>query len=430
MHRRPSRSFRAGCEPLEPRSLLSLVTPAQMRHAYGVAGIVYSAGGQPVAATGAGQTIGIVVAYHNPNLASEVANFDASYGLGNTTVAQVNLAGPISDEGWAQEEAMDVEWAHAFAPGASIVVVEAASDNTSDLMAAVNVARNVPGVTVVSMSWGGSEFRGETGYDGIFTTPPGHTGVTFVAASGDSGKYATQWPAASPNVVAVGGTTLRVDALGDNLGESAWSDSGGGLSTIEREPAYQAGVQHSGRRSIPDVAMDGDPNTGVEVYVVSPATGQGSWQVFGGTSLSTPLFGGLMAIVNQGRALTGKASLDGPTQTLPDLYAGAASGLFDVTSGSNGFRATRGYDLASGLGTPRGVALVSEMISGIFPPVVSTTPSRARSRPVPKVVVHHPKAVAHPRLASLPAHAHLPGKIAGDGHLKVSLREEHSSTHR
>ena len=162
MHRRASRSFRAGCEPLEPRSLLSALTPAQMRHAYGVDGIVYSAGGQPVAATGAGQTIGIVVAYHNPNLASEVANFDASYGLGNTAIAQVNLAGPISDEGWAQEEAMDVEWAHAFAPGASIVVVEAASATTSDLMAAVNVARNEPGVTVVSMSWGGSEFRGET----------------------------------------------------------------------------------------------------------------------------------------------------------------------------------------------------------------------------------------------------------------------------
>src|SRR5208337_1397760 len=415
MHRRTSRSFRAGCEPLEPRSLLSALTPAQMRHAYGVDGIVYSAGGQPVAATGAGQTIGIVVAYHNPNLASEVANFDASYGLSNTTVAQVNLAGPISDEGWAQEEAMDVEWAHAFAPGASIVVVEAASDNTSDLMAAVNVARNVPGVTVVSMSWGGSEFRGETGYDGIFTTPPGHTGVTFVAASGDSGKYATQWPAASPNVVAVGGTTLRVDALGDNLGESAWSDSGGGLSTIEREPAYQAGVQHSGRRSIPDVAMDGDPNTGVEVYVVSPATGQGSWQVFGGTSLSTPLFGGLMAIVNQGRALAGKASLDGPTQTLPDLYAGAASGFFDVTSGSNGFRATRGYDLASGLGTPRGAALVSEMISGVFPSIASATPSRTRSRPVPKVVVRHFKTVAPARLASLPRQTHLAVPIAPGG---------------
>ena len=165
MHRRTSRSFRARCEPLEPRSLLSVVTPTQMRHAYGVDGIVFSASGQPVAATGAGQTIAIVVAYHNQHLASEVATFDATYNLGNFAVAQVNLAGPVSNQGWAQEEAMDVEWAHAFAPGASIVVVEAASDNTSDLMAAVDVARHIPGVTVVSMSWGGSEFRGETAYD-------------------------------------------------------------------------------------------------------------------------------------------------------------------------------------------------------------------------------------------------------------------------
>jgi subtilase family serine protease len=410
--------------------LLSVLTPVQMRHAYGVDGLVYSAGGQTTAVTGAGQKIGIVVAYHNQYLASEVANFDADYGLGDLALAQVNLAGSMANLGWAQEEAMDVEWVHAFAPGAAIVVVEAASDSTSDLMAAVNVARNIPSVTVVSMSWGGSEFRGQTGYDGIFTTPAGHLGITFVAASGDNGNSDPQWPATSPNVVAVGGTTLRVDPLGNDLGESAWPDTGGGLSKIEREPAYQAGVQHSGRRSTPDVAMDGDPNTGVGVFVVSPLTSQGSWQVFGGTSLSAQLFGGLIAIINQGRALAGKASLDGRSQTLPDLYAVAATGFLDVTSGSNGYHAARGYDLTSGLGTPKGAVLENEIVSGVIPPVVSATPSRRRSRPVTKIVARHPKAVVQPQLASLPAQTHLSGKIAQNGDFKVSLRVEHSNTHR
>ena len=133
-----------------------------------------------------------------------------------------------------------------IAPGASFLVVEAASDQVSDLMAAVNFARQWPGVAVVSMSWGGPEFRGQTSYDTDFTTPAGHNGVTFVTASGDSGgMYGAEWPATSPNVVAVGGTSLHVDAAGNVQSEEAWSDSGGGLSRLYSRPDYQAYVQHS-----------------------------------------------------------------------------------------------------------------------------------------------------------------------------------------
>ncbi len=371
MNRRPGKSFRAWCEPLENRSLLSGLTPALVRQAYGMNAIEFSAGGQTIQGSGAGQTIAIVGAYHNPFVTNELYTFDSTYGLSNPALSQVDMAGAQTNYGWAQEEALDVEWSHVMAPGASLIVVEAASASTSDLMNAVNLARKLPGVSVVSMSWGGSEFRGQTNYDPFFTTPAGHNGVTFVAASGDQGaKYGADWPASSPNVVGVGGTSLWVDAAGNALLETAWSGSGGGYSVLEPEPGYQWGVQHRDRRSTPDVAMIADPNTGVPVLVADPATDQSSWGIFGGTSLSAQLFAGLVAVADQGRALAGLVTLDGATLTLPLLYSVSASDFRDVIDGSNGHRATAGYDLVTGLGTPRGAALVSDLINPDFQAVI------------------------------------------------------------
>ena len=141
---------------------------------------------------------------------------------------------------WEAEEAMDVEWAHAIAPGANIILVEANSGSTSDLMAAVNTARNIPGVSVVSMSWGGNEltFNYFTNYNSYFTTPAGHIGITFLAATGDSGSPAS-YPAFSPNVLAVGGTTLTLNSDGSYNSETGWDGSGGGISQIESQPSYQ-----------------------------------------------------------------------------------------------------------------------------------------------------------------------------------------------
>ena len=252
MDRRPRKIFRAWCEQLEDRSLLSMLTPAQVRQAYGMNAIEFSANGQTIQGTGAGQTIAIVGAFYNPFVSGELDAFDAAYGLSTPALVQVDLAGAQTNLGWAEEEALDVEWSHVMAPAASIIVVEAASANTSDLMNAVNLARKLPGVSVVSMSWGGSEFRGQTNYDPFFTTPAGHNGVTFVTASGDNGsKYGADWPASSPNVVGVGGTTLWVDAAGNSLLQTAWSGSGGGYSVLEREPGYQTAVQRKGRRFDP-----------------------------------------------------------------------------------------------------------------------------------------------------------------------------------
>src|SRR5260370_29507778 len=127
-------------------------------------------------------------------------------------------------------------------------------------MAAVDFARRQPGVSVVSMSWGSRELAGEGGCDAVFTTPAGRPGVPFVAAAGDSGAAGgPEWPSVSPNVLAVGGTTLRLTGNALRAGETAWSGGGGGVSLQETEPAYQRALQGTGRRVTPDVAYDADP---------------------------------------------------------------------------------------------------------------------------------------------------------------------------
>ncbi len=163
-------------------------SPQQIRAAYGVNAIKFSGG--TVTGNGAGETIAIVDAYNDPNIASDLAKFDSQYGLSAPPSFTVkNLGGTTTNAGWALEESLDVEWAHAIAPAANIVLVEAASSNLNSLFSAVSYASKLPGVGVVSMSWGTQEFWGEARYDSIFTTPAGHTNVTYVASSGDSGAW-------------------------------------------------------------------------------------------------------------------------------------------------------------------------------------------------------------------------------------------------
>ena len=173
---------------------------------------------------------------------------------------------PAPDANWALEISLDVEWAHAIAPKANILLVEATSNSVADLFAAAGFAANQSGVVVVSMSFGSNEFSGESSFDNTFTTPAGHAGVTFVASSGDNGAPVS-YPSVSPNVLSVGGTTLHLDSSGNltSAGETGWSGSGGGISTQESQPSYQNGVvTQSTTRTNPDVAYDADPNTGFQ----------------------------------------------------------------------------------------------------------------------------------------------------------------------
>ena len=326
-------------------------TPAQIRHAYGW---------DQTSATGAGQTIAIVDAYNDPHIATDLSTFDTQWGLpaASLGVVSMNSSAP-TDAGWGMETALDVEWAHAMAPGARILLVEAASSNTSDLLSAVNYADHQMGVSVVSMSWGGSEFSSETYYDSYFNK----AGVTFVASAGDTGA-AREWPSESPNVVSVGGTNIPLDASGNRTGpETAWTSGGGGYSAYERKPNYQASVQSSGVRTAPDVSYDADPNTGFYVYN-SNYNGSAGWYDVGGTSAGAPQWAALVAAADQVRAANGKAALGGIQQTLPALYAKVPASHFnDVTSGSNGYSATAGYDLATGRGTPFSNQVINDLAS-------------------------------------------------------------------
>jgi hypothetical protein len=332
-------------------------SPAQISQAYGFNQIMFNNGA--VKGDGSGQTIAIIDAYDQPNIASDLATFDSTYSLpappSFTKVDQSggSTTGLTADAGWGLEISLDVEWAHAMAPGANILLVEASSSGWSNMMAAVDYARSQPNVAVVSMSWGSGEWSGETNYDSHFSTPAGHSGVTFVASTGDSGSAgAPQFPSASANVLAVGGTQLNTDSAGNYLSESGWSGSGGGISTVESQPAYQQGVvtQSSTMRTVPDVAYDSSSDSPFAVYDTSSYSG---WLQVYGTSAGAPQWAALAAIADQGRALAGLGSLDGATQTLPTLYQLPGADFHDITSGSNGgYSAVSGYDLVTGRGTP------------------------------------------------------------------------------
>jgi uncharacterized repeat protein (TIGR01451 family) len=354
------------------------LTPAQIRSAYGVNLLTLGS----ITGDGTGQTIAIIDAYDDPDLvsssspsfsSSDLHKFDLQFGLADPpSFTKLNENGGTSypaasgSSGWSVEESLDVEWAHALAPGAKIVLIEANSDYLSDLgETAVNTARNLAGVSVVSMSFGGDEFSGETSYDTYFTTPSGHQGVTFVASTGDDGAPGG-YPAYSPNVLAVGGTTLTLS--GNNYGsETGWSGSGGGQSVYEPRPSYQNSVQTSAYRQIPDVAFDADPNSGVAVYDSYDYGSSYPWVQVGGTSVSAPCWAGLVAIADQLRVSQGLGTLDGPSQTLPRLYALPAADFHDITSGSNGYSAHAGYDLVTGRGTPVANLLVPDLASYPIP---------------------------------------------------------------
>ncbi|MGH7169118.1 MAG: S53 family peptidase [Gemmataceae bacterium] len=342
-------------------------SPQQISQAYGFNQIYFSNGA--IKGDGSGQTIAIVDAYNQPNIDSDLQGFDTMYGLpAPPSFSVVNQSGgstlPAANTDWGLEESLDVEWAHAMAPGANIVLVEANSNSYSDLMTAVNYARTQPGVSVVSMSWGSSEFGGESSYDSNFTTPSGHDGVTFVASTGDNGSSgAPEYPSVSPNVLAVGGTQLSTDSAGDYQSETGWSGSGGGISAYESQPRYQTGVvaQSSTLLAVPDVSYNASSASPFAVY---DSTGYGGWIEVYGTSGGVPQWSALVAIADQGRAVNGEGTLDGPSQTLPALYQMPSSNFHDITTGSNGaYSAGPGYDLVTGLGTPIANLVVNSLVS-------------------------------------------------------------------
>jgi kumamolisin len=311
--------------------------------------------------TGGFGAIAIVDAYDDPDAATDLATFSTQFGLPaptSKTFSVVYATGkkPIQDStgGWELEESLDIEWAHAMAPNAEIILVEAASDSFSDLLTAESKAAalvNAAGGGEVSNSWGGSEFSGETANDSTFV----ESGVVFFASAGDSAG--TIYPSVSPNVVSAGGTTIsRNPVTGAFQAELAWNSAGGGPSSLESRPSYQDGVESvvGSSRGSPDLSFDSDPNTGVWVADSIPVNGQGgpgAWWVVGGTSVASPSLAG---IVNA----TGLKETSSEAE-LTEIYSKIGTVDFaDTIKGScyfyDGYLAVKGWDFCTGVGSVKG----------------------------------------------------------------------------
>jgi subtilase family serine protease len=347
--------------------------PGQIRHAYGV---------DELHNDGDGQIIGIVSAFHYPTAGADLKQFSRTFGLKEMNglpgkPACTVAAGPhpcfqvIYAQGsqpsvngvWANESAIDTQWAHAIAPSADILLVEAADSLFHNLFGGVDVAASA-GSSIVSMSWGAQQFSTESTFDHHFNV----YGVTFVASAGDTGDPGI-YPSASPFVLAVGGTSLFLDKRGRRTApETAWSESGGGISPYEAEPTYQINYpipNTGGLRGYPDVAIVADPKTGVAVYDSTPDENNLiGWFVEGGTSVGTPMWAGLTALANQ---LRGQNLSSNDLGMRPQYEAAEErvyeDNYYDIRKGSNGTcgavcTAGPGYDFVTGLGSPKADHLI------------------------------------------------------------------------
>jgi subtilase family serine protease len=334
-------------------------SPAQLHAAYNL----------PAMATDI-PIIGIVDAYGDPQIYGDLKRYSEKFNLpilpqckGSIANSPVACFDAVNQKGkhklqtrsdWAIEISIDVEMAHAICQNCSILLVEANSDGIADMFPAENTAARL-GATEISNSWVTGELANESDFDSAYFT---HPGVAITAGSGDSG-YGVYYPAASPNVAGVGGTSLFLKRDGSYDSEIAWSGAGSGCSSYEARPSWQP--QLSGcpdNRTVADVAVDADPNTGVAIYDSNPVNCQGDdksicWFELGGTSISAPIVAGVYA-------LAGAIGTEEPAGAV--LYQnGSKKNLHDIVSGSNGTceftylcNAMVGYDGPTGLGTPKG----------------------------------------------------------------------------
>ena len=340
-----------------PQSTNPLLTPS----GYGPASL-QSAYLLPSSTAGSGQRVYVVDAYDDPNAEADLGTYRSQYGLPACTTSngcfqKLNQSGltspmPTPNSGWAGEISLDLDMVSAICPNCGITLIES-KDATNNLFIAVKEAATL-GAKYVSMSWGGPESGAEATYDATYFKP---TGVVYTASTGDGDYQAgVIYPATSPSVVAVGGTSLNSAANARGWAETVWNNggsqgTGSGCSSDEAKPTWQSIVSTSvcSRRADSDVSAVADPYTGVAVYQTYGGSG---WAVYGGTSASAPIIASTYALAGAPAATDKPASY---------LYAHTGS-LFDVTSGSNGTcsptllcTAASGWDGPTGLGTPNGL---------------------------------------------------------------------------
>lgn len=402
VHTSDTATFGCQTRPIDGSAGPRCYSPAQIQRAYGFAPLIKAG------VSGENRTIVIVDAYQNPYIGSDLAAFDSTFGLPTPQFTQIAPYGlkpfdatDATQVGWAEEIALDVQWAHATAPNANIVLALAPTSDDRDILKTTEYVIDHDLGDVISQSFGEAEtcvdphllarehaaFRKAT-----------QRGITLIASSGDSGAsqfncaqtgavLAASSPASDPYVTGVGGTTLDADNDGNYLGETAWTEnlfgcnppavaasdihcSGGGISTLYDRPWYQAGIPTGGGRGVPDVAYDAGVNGGVLTHcgVCNEQLGYDPadptiFFIFGGTSAGSPQWAGLVADADQlGHHRVGLIN--------PALYAASHTGVYpavlhDITTGNNdvaeigtGYDAGRGWDAVTGLGSPRATALV------------------------------------------------------------------------
>ena len=369
------RARNASGSPLVTNSTPTGYTPSQLQAYLGLSG------------DGDGQTIAIVDAFDYANISADLNTFSSTFGLPQicgtagadpancfTFTKAIPQGQPLQNAGWDLEIALDVEWAHAVAPKAAVLLVETRNNSTTNLLGGIDYAAQ-HGAQVISNSWLSSEYVGETENDGHCNLST----AICTAASGDNGNPGG-WPAYDPYVLAVGGTTLVLGSDGSVGGETAWSGSGGGISVYEPRPLYQDLVNGNSHRGMPDVSYNADPNTGFPVYDTVTYQGQSGWFQVGGTSAGAPQWAAIIAVGNQLRIAHGAPPLTAANYAAHQAIYGLQNGaLADITSGSNGAcgsvcSAGIGYDFVTGLGSPRGgidIALAGGVSSPT--PTVTTT---------------------------------------------------------
>jgi subtilase family serine protease len=308
-------------------------TPSQLRSAY------------KIEETGKPSTImAIVDAYGYPNAEADLAVYRSEFGLPPCTTAngcfkKLNQTGleksyPVTNSGWDVEQALDVDMASAMCPRCTIYLIQAKTASFQNLGTAVNEAAKL-GAHVISNSYGADETAAMKSFAPYYD----HPGIAITVANGDDG-YGVESPADMNTVIAVGGTRLNTDDTPRGWTESVWSGSGSGCSTVFAKAAWQKKTGCS-MRIVGDTAAVADPDTGVAIY-------DAGWGIVGGTSVATPLVGGIFAVT------------DGIVNAASSIYAHPAD-LYPVTTGSDGTCSPAylcngevGYNAPTGLGTPRG----------------------------------------------------------------------------
>lgn len=330
-------------------------TPNQIKKAYGLDKISFH---------GSNQKIAIVVAYGSKTILNDLSVFNKKFNLCETNL-QISYPEGTPDKirsediPWIKETTMDVEWSHALAPKAKILLVIAKSSTKNDLLEAIQYAVN-NSADIISISWRYNEFKNEYKYNKYFN----NTDITYIASSGDNGPEVS-WPSVHPNVLAVGGTTLNLTNKGKIISNpTACFNSGGGISKYFYKPNYQNQLINKSihYRSVPDVSFFGDTSKGVSVYCSNSLIDKKGWFELSGTSLGAPCWSAFMAIVNEAHG----TRIKNIHEKLYDIAKNdkTHTNFYDIVEGNNGqFYTKNGYDCVTGLGSPHFNVILKSLLS-------------------------------------------------------------------